>query len=126
MPILENNNHNPVVYYPAMNYEIARYLDINKFLSLISTRKMYFARIDKMEDKFEGTLPVMNKKSIENYWYKAMSKSNLQDDASIQENINNHFEMFEKFKKFCSVSCWNKYDQKLTLCGKYIQALKKG
>lgn len=125
MPILENNNHNPIVYYPTRNYEVARYLDINKFLSLISTRKLFFARIDKMEDKFEGTLPVMNKKSIEN-WYKSMNKSNLQDDASIQEDIDTHFEMFEKFKKFCNVSCWNKYDSETYALWKVYSSVKEG
>lgn len=125
MSILENSNHNPIVYYPPRNYEVARYLDINKFLSLISTGKLFFARIDKMEDKFEGTLPVMNKKSIEN-WYWSQNKTKIQNDASVQEEIDAHFHMFEKFKKFCSVSCWNKYDSETYALWKVYSSVKEG
>ncbi len=33
-----------------------RYLDLGKFLELISSRSLYFTRSDKFEDHFEGTI----------------------------------------------------------------------
>lgn len=34
-----------------------RYMSLAKFLALLANRGLYFTRIDKLEDRFEGTLP---------------------------------------------------------------------
>ncbi|PJE39455.1 MAG: hypothetical protein CUR32_12255 [Flavobacterium sp.] len=125
MPILDSNRPNPIVYSPQRNYAVARYIDINKFISLISTRKLFFSRIDEMEDKFEGTLPTMNRKLIEN-WYNNINKDPLADNISVDDEVASHFEMFEKYKKFCTISCWNKYNSETYALWKIYSDINKG
>jgi hypothetical protein len=57
MPII--NDSAPVIY-PSSDYSIVKYLDITKFLSLIQRRSLFFCRLDKLEDQFEGTTAKKN------------------------------------------------------------------
>ena len=41
---------------PPRNQVLWRYLDFTKFVALLDTKALFFARIDKLEDRFEGTL----------------------------------------------------------------------
>lgn len=37
---------------------IWRYIDFTKFVDLVDSSQLYFSRLDKFEDPFEGTMPV--------------------------------------------------------------------
>ncbi len=39
---------------------IWRYMDLAKFLSLMSRKELYFARLDKLGDRFEGSMPKLH------------------------------------------------------------------
>lgn len=41
----------------ASDTQIWRYVDLAKFLDLLTRRNLYFARLDKLEDPFEGAIP---------------------------------------------------------------------
>lgn len=41
---------------PQPTTRLWRYMDLAKFVSLLSTRKLYFARLDHFSDKYEGAL----------------------------------------------------------------------
>lgn len=57
MPIEIPTTKTAPVYFPSDNYKMVRYLDLVKFLSLIQTNRLYFSRLDKFEDNYEGTVP---------------------------------------------------------------------
>jgi hypothetical protein len=42
------------VFFPKDNYTLSKYLDITKFISLLSTKSLFFCRLDKLEDQYEG------------------------------------------------------------------------
>lgn len=109
MPILQRDRHNLGVNYPESNYDIARYMDINKFISLISLEKIFYPRVSILEDKFEGTLPDLNKIKVLD-WYKSFEDISLVDNKSSEVNSREHIEMVEKYKQFCYISCWSKFD----------------
>ena len=55
------NEHRMYQKYPTFNPPppeevLWRYLDFTKFVSLLDTKALFFARIDKLDDRFEGTL----------------------------------------------------------------------
>jgi len=53
-------NH-PVFERPAdENVRIWRYIDLAKYLDLLETKQLYFARADLLGDPFEGSLPRQN------------------------------------------------------------------
>jgi hypothetical protein len=43
---------------PKPDTELWKYLDFTKFVSLLETNSLYFARADKMLDPYEGTYPL--------------------------------------------------------------------
>jgi hypothetical protein len=47
---------------PPSNADIAiwRYLDLPKFVAMLKSKSLFFARLDRLEDKFEGALPQAN------------------------------------------------------------------
>lgn len=49
--------HFEVFKKPSSATKIWRYTDFTKFVSLLSKRSLYFARMDLLDDKFEGSLP---------------------------------------------------------------------
>jgi hypothetical protein len=40
---------------------IWKYLEFDKFLSLLNTRSLYFCRSDKFEDPYEGTIKIVRR-----------------------------------------------------------------
>lgn len=44
-------------FEPKANYKIWRYLDLARFLDLLTSSQIYFSRIDKFEDPYEGFVP---------------------------------------------------------------------
>jgi len=61
-------------------------MDFAKFVHLISTKRLHFTRIDKFDDKFEGSYPVQN----------------LEEWKGIYPEIGD----FSHYRKFAVVSCW--------------------
>lgn len=48
---------------PAQNARLWRYMDFTKFVSLLSSRALYFCRADKFNDPFEGAKGIVERKS---------------------------------------------------------------
>lgn len=74
----------PSIVTPHRDLKIWRYMDLWKFLDIIDNKKLYLARADTFEDKFEGRIPI-NKvselidghplKSIDNFSEGTLKKS---------------------------------------------------
>ena len=85
---------------------IWRYIDFTKFVDLISTSELYFTRIDKLDDQFEGshTIPtVKERKAI----FKNMVESGKMDSekADIIEKTLTNF--YKDGRKNIAVNCWH-------------------
>lgn len=83
---------------PDDNIKIWRYLDFEKFLSLVNSKSLYFCRSDKFEDPYEGTL----------------SKDSLKQLSHFCEQFDNKDEMLAEFlllfnatRKMTLVNCWH-------------------
>jgi hypothetical protein len=79
---------------PEDNIIIWRYMNIEKFLSILENSELFFSRLDALEDKYEGHLPKKNKDIIVNLINK--------------KNIIDHY-LF--LKKHCHVNCWHMNDE---------------
>ena len=67
MPIEKPSNQTAPVFFPKENYKIVKYMDLAKFISLLHSKSLFFCRLDKLEDKFEGSSPKLNLEYNE-YW----------------------------------------------------------
>ena len=45
---------------PKSDTVIWRYMDLPKLLSIISNNSLWFSRLDKLTDEYEGTVPFQN------------------------------------------------------------------
>ncbi|EGQ9396001.1 TPA: hypothetical protein ACMDQA_003680 [Vibrio cholerae] len=76
------------------NLTIWRYLDFTKYVSLLESQSLFFARLDTMEDPFEGTYP---KAYLEN---------------SIEHNLHRDARSREQLRRHVAINCWheNEYE----------------
>lgn len=96
------------------NVKIWRYMDFAKYLSILDKQALYFARVDCLEDKFEGKYP---KNFFDPDFMTTLSPENRQ----IAENNENKLLKYNEFQRKCAViNCWTVKDYELsTMWEKY-------
>lgn len=77
---------------------IWRYMDLAKFCSLIMFRKLYFCRVDKLSDPFEG---MRSKPTLE--WVNKVYKSTHL--GAVKENIE---QVYTMARQYYLVNCWHR------------------
>ena len=81
---------------PAADAILWRYMDFTKFVSLLETRSLFFARADKLGDPFEGSVPKNN----------IVFRSTLEPEFS-DEEILRYALIMKQVPRFTLVSCWH-------------------
>jgi hypothetical protein len=111
MPI-ENELESPRVYFPKEDYRINKYLDIEKFLSMIQDNSLFFSRIDKLEDKYEGISPILNFEQRVNSYKFINSFGDHENRPTDEDKMNKYakasFNQEKQSRKFTCINCWNK------------------
>ena len=129
MPIIKPAKHTAPVFYPESNYRLVKYLDITKFISLLQRKSLFFCRLDKLEDHFEGT----TSKANFNYrvqWYKHMHDINFfkdeYDEEKVKKNVQEQYDFEKKLKALNCVCCWNKNESESAALWKIYSDFHKG
>lgn len=126
MPVIYDTT--PIIRIPE-DTPLAKYLDLTKFLSLLVKESLFFCRLDRLEDQFEGTT------AKKNYDFRINVEKTLRDnqfftsphtDEDIAKNVNNLYELGRKFKALYCVNCWNKFDKESTALWKIYSDYGKG
>ena len=73
------------------NEKVWRYISMAKFINLITTRSLYFSRLDLLEDPFEGSYPLINSNLI-------YSTDTEKNQKRLNENI--------IIRKSIYINCW--------------------
>jgi hypothetical protein len=81
---------------PHWNAVLWRYLDLPKFVSMLSCRSLPMCRIDKFEDKWEGFSAPLSNNEYKGFFAEKDKKSDLE-----------RFEKGEQLRKFYYASCWH-------------------
>lgn len=81
-----------------------RYMDLPKFLSLLSSESLWFARSDTFKDKREGLFHPAMKAELDKIYSELESKGEIPSDAEIKDTSD--------FQRYLSdntyISCWHK------------------
>lgn len=86
------------------NAEIWRYMDVTKFLSLLSKKELWLARADTFEDKWEGKFYPKIKEYIDSVY-----KSRKDSEEDLPDNgISNTKDFQEHVRRNSYISCWHK------------------
>ena len=82
-----------------------RYMDLSKFIHLLQSQSLYFARADQLGDPFEGSSPRAQA---------ALSNQSPTDDSTLSEEDLRFRRVFSTFRaenvKNAFVSCWHESD----------------
>ena len=135
MPILKDT---APVKYPTSNSSLVKYLDLTKFISLLQRQSLFFCRLDKLEDKFEGTT------AEKNYEYRIASERNIRqtmsrmpsytksektdpyNETSILQSVKEQYEWETQLKSINCVNCWNYFNQESAALWKIYSDFGKG
>jgi hypothetical protein len=88
----------PVFETPEANQLIWRYLDLGRYLALLSSSALHFTRGDKFEDRWEGEYPEPNK---------AAMKQLATEMALPLDWFREYQEVGRKMKHSIFVNCWH-------------------
>jgi hypothetical protein len=86
--------------HPSDATTIWRYMDISKYIHLLSTQKLYFSRIDKLKDKKEGAIPP----GQEFHREQALSRYPSPELKEFYEDLLGYLQIN---RKATYVNCWN-------------------
>lgn len=84
------------------NAKVWRYMDVARFLSLISTKKLFFCRIDRFRDTFEGRYSGVNLKMRP-----LMYKNFIEDKKQLNKWLLGLNEGLDAFRREVYVNCWH-------------------
>jgi hypothetical protein len=129
MPIIKPTKHTAPVYYPQSDYKIVKYLDLTRFISLLQRQSLFFCRLDKLEDKFEGTTAKPNFDYRINL-YEHLRENNFfkvtLSDEDITQKVKEQYEFQKKKKAINCVNCWNKKNNESAALWKIYSDFSKG
>jgi hypothetical protein len=129
MPIIKPTENSAPVRYPDKDYNIVKYLDLTKYISLLQRQALFFCRLDKLEDQYEGTTPKTN------YEDRAKYLQSLRDtgyftipfpDEEIAFHVKEYYESEKQFKSTFCVNCWNIFDGESAALWKIYSDFSKG
>lgn len=113
--------------------ELSRYMDIDKYRNLLSTKTLYFPRYDQFEDKFEGSmLDYTDPNKLTNQVAAGIRRisGTPQDERDLVQTILRAVDsvLYEKFlQNFTFVSCWYRGVEESSLMWKtYTEKGKQG
>lgn len=90
------------------NVRIWRYIDFAKFVSMLDSRTLFFARADKLGDPFEGSYSKLNIK-LRKEIYDKIPEHKLKELSVVRE----------KLKRFILINCWSMGDCESDVLWKY-------
>lgn len=110
MPIQIPNKQTSPVFYPNNNYQVVKYMDLSKFVSLLQRKSLFFCRLDKLEDHFEGTTTKTNWDNRYNFYASQHlngSKLKKLTSREIEKAVEEDKLAELKIKSLITICCWN-------------------
>lgn len=104
------NEHRIFLAPEDENIKVWRYMDFTKFVSLLDKRSLYFCRVDKLGDPFEGSFTEMNVKArkafLDEFW-----KGKIDDEELAEMHVREP-KFNKKIIQGMFVNCWhmNEYE----------------
>lgn len=86
------------------NVKIWRWMDFTKFISLLDNSSLFFSRVDKLDDPFEGSYPKTNIEYRVRKFKQLIETSHTISKGNWQENFS---EFLKKLTSHVLVNCWH-------------------
>ena len=108
--------HEAVALYQPRNKNIRiwRYLDVTKLVALMETQSLHFTRADRLDDPFEGSLPLGNQIAEEKMVSRMFKDQRVNEAGKVRYT---HAQLREEvrkssllIKRWIFVNCWHSGD----------------
>lgn len=129
MPLIKPTQNTAPVRYPQQDFTVVKYMDLTKFISLLQRQALFFCRLDKLEDQFEGITPKTNFEDRVKYRQYLRDSGYITiplPDEKIIEDVNKFYETEKQYKFLFCVNCWNLYDGESAALWKIYSDFSKG
>ncbi len=101
-----------ILIEPPEETKIWRYLDVSKFVFMLSKRALVFSRADKLNDPFEGSYSKPSIKMREDYY-----------ETFTEDDSKSFFDLYKKFRAYTFVNCWNMNEfESAAMWGLYLKS----
>jgi hypothetical protein len=104
MPV---NESHPVMKAPTANIKLWRYMDVPSFFALLIDSKLCFSRADLMEDRFEGTFPMVSSQLLDEQAKLLIERGELKPGYRQLSRI------LTEDKTHVFLSCWSHEDTEM-------------
>jgi hypothetical protein len=105
-PVGAKIGEHPSFLAPAEDVMLWRYLDLAKFVSMLESQALFFARLDTQPDPFEGSLPQRDGTDLD---FGELTPGGL-DVGRAREFVRLHRESLATFRPRALISCWHMND----------------
>ncbi len=130
MPIISQGLGVPPFKEPADNLTMARYMTLAKFISILKDKNLFLCRLDKLEDRYEGTLSKPSYQRImEEYRYIRDELKFFErpiSDSEFEHKARERVKFSEQMKPLFCVNCWSKYESESYALWKIYGASEQG
>ena len=94
------------------NSTIWRYMDFTKFVSLLDKKSLFLCRADKLEDSFEGSIPLTNVQNLKFETYKEKTIRGKWGVTKTDQYLSDISEGSKLLKRYAYISSWymNKHE----------------
>ena len=110
MPIIKDS---APFHYPDKDFVLVKYMDLQKFLSLLYKKSLFFCRLDKLEDQFEGITAKKNYE-LRIQIVKQLNKEGIPskplNELGIHSAVQDQYKWEERYKGIFLINCWNKFN----------------
>lgn len=99
--------HSSFIKPKEQNQKIWRYIDFTKLVDLLNSESLYFTRLDRFNDIFEGSVPL---KTAE--YRRIPIRQVIVDGIEIEssQDVKHHEESEKKYRENYGVNCWHMND----------------
>ena len=97
---------------PGDDNTLWRYMSFEKFVSILATRSLFFTRVDKFNDPFEGAIP-----PLMTYMYELII--NHAEDTE-KAGLESEVKTMENWRKYVMCNCWHQnQEESMAMWEKY-------
>lgn len=112
MPAINPEDHPSFKIPTNRNIPIWRYMDLSKFISLLSSSALFFCRIEKLGDPFEGRTTKVNREFWDTLKENRGKDPNLKFYADMPDQVIDHFvsnqsKVGDLVRRMHHVNCWH-------------------
>lgn len=117
-------------FYPVKgNPKIARYISLTKFISMLAKSSLFFSRISKLEDPYEGTYPKRTNDEVFIEMTDLLNQGQFGPavtENTIKEGIEKRNLFDSKLREITCVNCWHKFERENYLLWKSYSGTDDG